>query len=128
MKENHADAVTRLAALAQQTRLALFRRLVEAGHTGLSAGVIAERVGVAAPTLSFHLKELTRAGLIRAAQQGRHVIYTADFDAMNALIAYLTENCCRMDGEAACGPACASKVDRPRSSRKGATSIHNRRS
>ena len=103
----HGRTVTRLAALAQETRLALFRLLVEAGPAGMSAGVIGEQLGVAAPTLSFHLKELTRAGLIRPQQQGRYVVYRAEFDAMNALIAYLTDNCCRMSCEAtdACTPA-----------------------
>jgi DNA-binding transcriptional ArsR family regulator len=101
--------VAALAALAQQTRLAIFRLLVEAGPAGLAAGAIAERLGVAAPTLSFHLKELTYAGLIRSVQQGRYVVYSADFEAMNALVAYLTENCCRMSGDPACTPACAAK-------------------
>jgi ArsR family transcriptional regulator, arsenate/arsenite/antimonite-responsive transcriptional repressor len=104
---DHDGAVTQLTALAQATRLALFRLLIEAGPAGLSAGVIAERLDVAAPTLSFHLKELSRAGLIRASQQGRYVIYSADFDAMNALIAYLTENCCRMSWHPEAAPACA---------------------
>ena len=98
--DGHASAVTRLAALAQDTRLALFRLLVEAGPRGLTAGIIAERLDVAAPTLSFHLKELTRAGLIRPAQHGRYVVYSADFDAMDRLMAYLTENCCRVHCDA----------------------------
>ena len=68
------DAVTALAALAQETRLALFRLLVEAGPAGISAGAIAERLGVAAPTLSFHLKELSHAGLVRSSPQGRYVV------------------------------------------------------
>jgi ArsR family transcriptional regulator len=107
MEPKSTGIVSALAALAQQTRLALFRLLVEAGPAGLAAGAIAERLGVAAPTLSFHLKELTHAGLIRSVQQGRYVVYSADFDAMNALVAYLTENCCRMSCEAGCGPTCA---------------------
>lgn len=106
----HARAVARLAALAQETRLALFRLLVEAGPAGMPAGAIAERLGVAAPTLSFHLKELTHAGLIRALQQGRYVIYSADFNAMDALLAYLTENCCRSSCDPACAP-CPPTVD-----------------
>lgn len=111
MKRNaHASAVERLAALAQETRLALFRLLVEAGPAGVPAGVIAERLDVAAPTLSFHLKELTHAGLIRALQQGRYVIYSADFDAMNALLAYLTENCCLSTCDPACTP-CPPTID-----------------
>jgi DNA-binding transcriptional ArsR family regulator len=104
--EAKSTAIVALAALAQHTRLALFRLLDEAGPAGLAAGAIAERLGVAAPTLSFHLKELAHAGLIRSVQQGRYVVYSADFDAMNALIAYLTENCCRMSCDAGSGPTC----------------------
>jgi ArsR family transcriptional regulator, arsenate/arsenite/antimonite-responsive transcriptional repressor len=116
VKHNHqATIVARLAALAQETRLALFRLLVEAGPAGLAAGGIAERLGVVAPTLSFHLKELTHAGLIRPAQHGRYVIYSADFDAMNALIAYLTDNCCRMRCDPECAPACTPAIDPRRS-------------
>jgi ArsR family transcriptional regulator, arsenate/arsenite/antimonite-responsive transcriptional repressor len=88
-------AVTALAALAQETRLAIYRLLVEAGPAGVAAGTIASKLGVAAPTLSFHLKELAYAGLVRGESQGRFVVYRADYDAMNALLAYLTENCCR---------------------------------
>lgn len=128
MKSIHANAVARLAALAQETRLALFRLLVEAGPAGLSAGAIAEHLGVAAPTLSFHLKELTHAGLIRPLQQGRYVIYSADFDAMNALIAYLTENCCRMRCDPVCAPSCGPAVDsrRPRAIKRGAATSRRR--
>jgi DNA-binding transcriptional ArsR family regulator len=115
MKTNgHADTVVKLAALAQGTRLSLFRLLVEAGPAGLAAGAIAERLDVAAPTLSFHLKELTHAGLIRPAQQGRYVVYSADFDAMNALVAYLTENCCRMSCDPECAPACTPAIQTAR--------------
>lgn len=124
----HASAVARLAALAQDTRLALFRLLVEAGPAGVTAGAIAEHLGVAAPTLSFHLKELTHAGLIRPAQQGRYVVYSADFDAMNALIAYLTENCCRMSCDSQCAPARAPALDpRRRPARKRASAANRRR-
>jgi DNA-binding transcriptional ArsR family regulator len=98
------DAVGKLSALAQETRLALFRLLVEAGPAGLPAGEIAERLAVAAPTLSFHLKELSHAGLVGATPRGRFVVYRADFDAMNGLIGYLTENCCRMGCDAECAP------------------------
>jgi len=111
---DHASSVVKLAALAQETRLALFRLLVEAGPAGLAAGVIAGRLGVAAPTLSFHLKELTHAGLIGPTQRGRYVLYSANFDAMNALIGYLTENCCRMSCDAECAPACAPTTERRR--------------
>lgn len=124
----HADAVARLAALAQETRLALFRLLVEAGPAGLTPGVLAQRLDVAAPTLSFHLKELARASLIRPAQQGRFIVYTADFDTMNTLIAYLTENCCRMSCEAECASACAPDVEPRRArARKRPPAISRRR-
>jgi DNA-binding transcriptional ArsR family regulator len=98
-------AVQALAALAQETRLAIFRLLVEAGPAGVSAGGIASQLQLAAPTLSFHLKELARASLIEAEPQGRFIVYRADFDAMNALVGYLTENCCRASG--ACTTECA---------------------
>lgn len=83
-----------LAALAQETRLAIFRMLVQAGSEGMQAGKIAETLGVPASSLSFHLKELNRAGLIDSRQESRFVIYSANFQSMNALVAYLTENCC----------------------------------
>lgn len=125
MKANgHVQTVTRLAALAQETRLALFRLLVEAGPAGIAAGTIAERLDVAAPTLSFHLKELTNAGLIRPTQHGRYVIYSADFDAMNALIAYLTENCCRMSCDA---DAVTTSERRPTTARNGVAQASRRR-
>ncbi len=107
MEQNFAVAA--LAALAQDTRLALFRLLVQAGPQGLSAGVIADRLGVPAPTLSFHLAQLVQAGLIGAARNGRSIIYTANFAAMGNLVAYLTENCCGR-GESACAPAVRSAV------------------
>jgi ArsR family transcriptional regulator len=87
-------AVTRLAALAQASRLALFRLLVQKGPEGLAAGDIAERLGVAPNTLSFHLKELSNAGLLKSRQEGRFIYYAPDFKAMNGLLDYLTENCC----------------------------------
>jgi ArsR family transcriptional regulator, arsenate/arsenite/antimonite-responsive transcriptional repressor len=98
-------AVVALAALAQDTRLAIFRLLVEAGPAGMPAGGIADNLRIAAPTLSFHLKELAHAGLIEAEPQGRFIVYRTDFKAMNALIGYLTENCCRDNG--ACTSECA---------------------
>jgi DNA-binding transcriptional ArsR family regulator len=94
-----------LAALAQETRLAVYRLLVEHAPEGLPAGQIAERLGIPPPSLSFHLKELWRAGLIAPSQVGRFVWYSADLAAMNGLVAYLTENCCR--SSAVCDPACA---------------------
>lgn len=96
------DAVVALSALAQPSRLEVFRMLVQAGPQGLAAGQIAAQMGIPAPSLSFHLKELTHAGLTDARQDGRYVIYTARFDTMNALLGFLTENCC---GGAACAPA-----------------------
>ncbi|MFZ5790077.1 MAG: ArsR/SmtB family transcription factor [Pseudomonadota bacterium] len=83
-----------LGALAQETRLAIYRRLVEAGPQGLAAGEIAAALDLAAPTLSFHLSQLRQAGLVAQRREGRSLIYAADFAAMNGLIAYLTENCC----------------------------------
>jgi len=87
-------AVTALAALAQESRLAAFRLLVTAGPRGMSAGAIAETLGMPAPSLSFHLKELSHAGLIEGHSQGRHVIYSANYDNMQALVDFLLENCC----------------------------------
>jgi DNA-binding transcriptional ArsR family regulator len=95
-------AVTALTALAQETRLAVFRLLVEAGPEGLCAGDIAARLGVPAATLSFHLAQLANAGLVQARQQSRFIFYSADFEAMNGIVAFLTENCC---GGKPCPPA-----------------------
>ncbi|MGH7040797.1 MAG: ArsR/SmtB family transcription factor [Acetobacteraceae bacterium] len=99
------QAVTALAALAHEHRLALFRLLVERGPGGLPAGVIAERLGLAPSSLTFHLQHLHRAGLVSQRRVGRNLIYAADFAAMNALLAYLTRNCCGRD-EAAGAFAC----------------------
>ncbi|MBK9243246.1 MAG: winged helix-turn-helix transcriptional regulator [Burkholderiales bacterium] len=100
------NVVTALAALAQDTRLAVYRMLVQQGPSGLAAGEIASRLDIPPATLSFHLKELAQAGLATSRQQGRFVYYAANFEAMNALVAFLTENCCAAD----CGPACAPVV------------------
>lgn len=91
------DVVAALAALAQGTRLAVFRLLVQQGPTGLAAGEIASKLDIAPATLSFHLKELNRAGLVKPRQDGRFIYYAADFPAMNELIGFLTENCCAAD-------------------------------
>ena len=93
MKTN--QAVDLLAALAQETRLSIFRALVQAGPEGLAAGRIAEAVGTPASTLSFHLKELAGTGLVRARQDGRFIFYTADYAAMSELVSFLTEKCCQ---------------------------------
>ena len=95
METTTRHVITALAALAQETRLAIFRLLVQAGPAGLPVGVIAETLDVANATLSFHLKELTRAGLAVANPSGRSIIYTADFVTMTGVLSYLTENCCQ---------------------------------
>ncbi|MDN0074576.1 metalloregulator ArsR/SmtB family transcription factor [Crenobacter sp. SG2303] len=98
-------AVTLLAALAQDTRLAIYRLLVQQGPTGMSVGQISEALGVVGATLSFHLKELSHAGLVLSRQEGRFIYYAANYAEMNALLGFLTENCCR--GEP-CEPASSS--------------------
>jgi DNA-binding transcriptional ArsR family regulator len=92
-----SDAVGALGALAQETRLAIFRLLVQAGPEGLPAGVIAERLDVAPPTLSFHLAQLSNAGLVTSVRQSRSIVYAPDFEAMRGLVGFLTENCCGGD-------------------------------
>jgi len=96
------DAVSALSGLAQETRLQAFRLLVQAGPAGLPAGRIGEALGLPGATLSFHLANLKRAGLVQSRREGRSLIYTADFDAMGRLIEYLLEDCC---GGQACLPA-----------------------
>lgn len=91
-----------LAALAQESRLSAFRLLVQTGPQGLAASKIAEHLGIVPSSLSFHLKELAHAGLVIARQDGRFVIYSANFGTMNGLLAFLTDNCC---GGAICAPA-----------------------
>jgi ArsR family transcriptional regulator, arsenate/arsenite/antimonite-responsive transcriptional repressor len=112
-------ALAALAALSQRTRLDVFRHLVQAGPDGSAVGSIADALQVAAPTLSFHLKELSHAGLVAGRQEGRFIRYTARFDAMNGLVAYLTENCCRGQAEL-CTPSCAPKKSSPRRKRVSA--------
>ena len=97
-------AIAALAALAQESRLAVFRLLVQAGPKGMAASKIAEALGIPPSSLSFHLKELSQAGLILPRQEGRFIIYAAQFDTMNGLLSFLTENCCGGDP---CTPACA---------------------
>jgi ArsR family transcriptional regulator len=96
------QAVEALTALAQETRLAVYRMLVEAGAAGLPAGEISARLGLPAATASFHLAQLRRAGLLASRSEGRFVIYSADFARMNELLGFLTENCC---GGESCVPA-----------------------
>ncbi|MDP2826316.1 MAG: metalloregulator ArsR/SmtB family transcription factor [Sulfuritalea sp.] len=90
-----AQAVDKLAALAQETRLRIFRLLVETGPEGMNAGAIAEAVGVPAATLSFHVAHLVRAGLVASRQESRFIYYSANFEAMDELIAFMTDNCCQ---------------------------------
>ena len=109
------QAIEALGALAQEHRLALFRLLVQAGEKGLPAGAIAETLGIPNSSLSFHLAHLTRAGLIEQRREGRSLIYTADYDAMNALVGFLMENCC---GGEDCAPSEAETIKPVRSERK----------
>src|SRR6202000_2235866 len=105
------DAVAALAALAQDNRLDVFRLLVQAGPEGLAAGAIAEALGLAPNTLTFHFDRLRMAGLVTVRREGRSMIYAAQFDTMNGLLGFLTENCC---GGVACPPAAACKPTRKR--------------
>jgi len=100
-----SGAIAALGALAQETRLAIFRLLVERGPAGFAAGVIAAKLDIPASSLSFHLAQLTHAGLIVQRRESRSLIYSVDFAAMNALMGYLTENCCGGDASA-CAPVC----------------------
>jgi ArsR family transcriptional regulator len=105
-------AVTALAALAQDSRLAVFRLLVQAGPTGMAAGKISEAAGISPSALSFHLKELTHAHMVASRQEGRFVIYQANFATMNDLLGFLTENCCGgLPCNSTCLPAGSGKVD-----------------
>jgi len=100
------QAIQALSALAQESRLSIFRLLVEAGQEGMAAGSIGEKLALPPATLSFHLAGLARAGLARSRQEGRFIIYSADYAAMNALVGYLTENCCS-------GASCARQPANP---------------
>ena len=97
------DVLAGLGSLAQETRLSIYRLLVKQGPEGLSAGAIAEALEVPASSLSFHLQQLMHAALITQERQSRQLIYTANFERLNALVAYLTENCC---GGGSCAPVC----------------------
>jgi ArsR family transcriptional regulator len=96
------SALSALSSLAQDSRLTIFRALVQIGPEGLPAGQISEATGIPPSSLSFHLKELTHAGMVTPRQDGRFIIYAANFETMNELIGFLTENCC---GGKACTPA-----------------------
>ena len=119
------NIISALGALAQETRLAVFRLLVETGPQGLPVGAIAEKLNLANATLSFHLKELTNAGLTMATPNGRSIIYSANFATMNGLVDYLTENCCAGEGcppgkspMAVCAPVSVQKTPSSISKRK----------
>jgi len=105
------DAVTALAALAQDNRLDVFRLLVQAGPEGMPAGAVAEALGLAPNTLTFHFDRLRMAGLVTVRREGRSMIYAAQFDTMNGLLGFLTENCC---GGVSCAPAVTCKPARKR--------------
>jgi len=100
------QVVAALAALAHENRLALYRMLVEAGAEGLNAGTIATRLEVPPSSLTFHLQQLHRAGLVTQQRNSRQLIYAADYGAMNDLVGYLTENCCGGGEAAACATVC----------------------
>lgn len=104
------QVIAALGALAQEHRLAVFRRLVVAGPEGLAAGALAETIGVSPSSMSFHLAQLSHAGLVGQRREGRSIIYSASYGAMNALIGYLTENCCAGTGCAM--PDAATKLER----------------
>ena len=96
------QAIAALAAIAQESRLAVFRLLVQAGPEGMIASKISEQLEIPPSSLSFHLKELSHAGMVNVRQDGRFMIYSANFDTMNSLLGFLTENCC---GGAPCAPS-----------------------
>ncbi len=95
--------IAALAALAQESRLSVFRLLVQAGPAGVAASKIAEQLDIAPSSLSFHLKELTHANMVTQTKAGRSIIYAANFDTMNGVLGFLTENCC---GGNPCSPVC----------------------
>ncbi len=101
------DAVAALAALAQENRLEIFRLLVQAGPQGMAAGQVAERLGLAPNTLTFHFDRLRFAGLVTVRRDGRSMIYAARFEAMSGLVSFLTENCCQ--GAQECAPVAVCK-------------------
>jgi ArsR family transcriptional regulator, arsenate/arsenite/antimonite-responsive transcriptional repressor len=109
------DVIEALGALAHEHRLAIYRLLVQRGPEGLSAGTIGQRIGLFPSSLTFHLQNLQRAGLITQRRESRQLIYSVDFSVMNGLVGYLTENCCGNSGAdcaASCAPATPAKVTR----------------
>jgi len=110
-----SSAVVALSALAQENRLDVFRLLVQTGPDGLAAGDVAERLEIPPATLSFHLAQLRQAGLLSMRRDGRSLIYSANYDGMNALMAFLTDNCCR--GAAPCAVPASVKAKAPRRKR-----------
>ncbi len=111
------EVVSALSALAQDSRLAVYRLLVKRGPDGYPAGEIAGRLHIAGPTLSFHLKELSQAGLLSIRREGRYLHYSANFERMNTLVAFLTENCCSLSTTCESGSCAPAK---PSSKRKAA--------
>jgi ArsR family transcriptional regulator len=121
-----ATVIGALGALAQETRLDIFRLLVQKGPEGLPAGEIGTRLGQPSPTMSFHLNQLRFAGLITSRRESRSIIYSANFKAMNDLLGYLTENCC--DGRPAlCSPAAMSGCQSANDPQQTVTTKKNRR-
>lgn len=118
-----AEVLAGLGSLAQETRLAVYRLLVKRGPDGLSAGAIAEALEVPASSLSFHLQQLVHAGLITQERRSRQLIYSANYERMNALVAYLTENCC---GDASCAPVCDIPARREGESREASARARRR--
>jgi ArsR family transcriptional regulator len=118
------QAVAALGALAQPSRLELFRLLVRQGRAGLAAGEVAARLGIPATTLSFHLSALSRAGLLTSRRHGRSIVYAADYGRMGALMSFLTEHCCE---EGACPPAAPGAGKTRERKRHGSQTRHPRR-
>ncbi len=114
---NARQAIDALAALAHEYRLRVFRMLVEAGPAGLNAGTIASRLKLPPSSLTFHLQQLHRAGLVTQERNSRQLIYAADFSAMNDLVGYLTENCCG-SGVSSCATACAPAAEAKKPGKK----------
>jgi ArsR family transcriptional regulator, arsenate/arsenite/antimonite-responsive transcriptional repressor len=115
-----SDAIAALAALAQDNRLDVYRLLVQAGPDGMAAGAVAEALDLAPNTLTFHFDRLRAAGLVTVRRDGRSMIYAAQFDAMNALLGYLTDNCCQ-GAPAACAPVACKPA---RSKRAKVPAVH----